>query len=116
MTPDDKLVMAKHNSIYPTEGELKQVQSIVGTTEKALKLVSDEIAEEDQKASEQESKPEEKKEESGETVDVKKEEGTEEGNKAEESKAEVKKQPPKVNIPSNCLTFLLSSLITLQGC
>lgn len=43
-SPDDKLVMAKHQSIYPSEAELTQVQTIVGATEKALKLVSDAIA------------------------------------------------------------------------
>lgn len=48
--PDDKLVMAKHQTIYPTEEELKRVQSIVGSTEKALKLVSDAIAEEEKAA------------------------------------------------------------------
>ena len=41
--------MTKHNEIYPNEAELKQVQNVVGTTEKALKLVSDQIADEDQK-------------------------------------------------------------------
>lgn len=48
--PDDRLVMAKHQLIYPTEEELNRVQSIVGSTEKALKLVSDAISEEDKKA------------------------------------------------------------------
>lgn len=42
-TPDDRLIMAKHQEIYPTEPELKQVQTIVGNAEKALKLVSDTI-------------------------------------------------------------------------
>ena len=107
MTPDDKLVMAKHNSIYPTEEELKQVQSIVGTTEKALKLVSDEIAEEDQKAKEEGSKPEEKKEKSGEAPEVKKEEGSEEANKTDESKQDLKKPLLKANLPSICLNFKL---------
>ena len=107
MTPDDKLVMAKHNSIYPTEEELKQVQNIVGTTEKALKLVSDEIAEEDQKATENESKTDEKKEESGEKVEVKKEEGAEECKKAGERKLEVKKQLNKANLPSNNIVLFI---------
>ena len=39
--PDDRLIMAKHNEIYPSEAELKQVQSMVASAEKALKLVSD---------------------------------------------------------------------------
>ena len=107
MTPDDKLIMAKHNSIYPTEEELKQVQNIVGTTEKALKLVSDEIAEEDQKAIEEESKTEENKEKSGEAVEVKKEESSEEGSKTDESKQDLKKPLLKPNLPSICLNFEL---------
>lgn len=44
--PDDRLVMAKHNEIYPTEAELKQVQSMVASAEKALKLVSDTLEDE----------------------------------------------------------------------
>ena len=35
--------MTKHGEVYPTEAELKQVQNIVATAEKALKLVSDTI-------------------------------------------------------------------------
>ena len=46
-TPDDRLVMAKHSSIYPNEQELQAVQNIVSASEKALKLVSDLIAEQD---------------------------------------------------------------------
>ena len=45
---DDRHVMAKHSSIYPNEGELMAVQNIVSSVEKALKLVSDQIAEADQ--------------------------------------------------------------------
>ena len=44
---DDRLVMAKHKEIYPNEQELSAVQSIVSAVEKALKLVSDCIAEEE---------------------------------------------------------------------
>jgi len=44
---DDRHVMAKHQTIYPQEDELQAVQNIVSSTEKALKLVSDAIAEED---------------------------------------------------------------------
>ena len=44
---DDRLVMAKHSSIYPNEQELQSVQSIVSASEKALKLVSDYVAEQD---------------------------------------------------------------------
>lgn len=53
-TPDDRLIMTKHGEVYPTEAELKQVQNIVATAEKALKLVSDTIGDEDQKAKEPE--------------------------------------------------------------
>ncbi|XP_057305924.1 zinc finger RNA-binding protein-like isoform X2 [Hydractinia symbiolongicarpus] len=48
-TPDDRLIMSKHAEIYPTEVELKQVQNIVATAEKALKLVSDALEEEGNK-------------------------------------------------------------------
>lgn len=44
---DDRHVMAKHASIYPTEEELQRFQIIVSSCEKALKLVSDQIAETD---------------------------------------------------------------------
>uniref|UniRef100_A0A803YLQ1 Zinc finger RNA-binding protein n=1 Tax=Meleagris gallopavo TaxID=9103 RepID=A0A803YLQ1_MELGA len=38
---DDRYVMTKHAAIYPTEEELQAVQKIVSITERALKLVSD---------------------------------------------------------------------------
>ncbi|XP_052101013.1 zinc finger RNA-binding protein-like [Mytilus californianus] len=44
-TSDDRHVMAKHSSIYPNEAELQAVQNIVSLCEKALKLVSDFLAE-----------------------------------------------------------------------
>ncbi|GAB1606175.1 zinc finger RNA-binding protein-like isoform X1 [Argonauta hians] len=44
---DDRHVMAKHATIYPTEEELQRFQNIVSTCERALKSVSDEIAEAD---------------------------------------------------------------------
>ena len=44
---DDRHVLSKHSTIYPGEGELAAVQNIVSTVEKALKLVSDQIAEAD---------------------------------------------------------------------
>ncbi|XP_002153846.1 zinc finger RNA-binding protein isoform X1 [Hydra vulgaris] len=50
-SPDDQLVMVRHNEIYPSEAELKQVQTIVATVEKALKKISDAVGEEDQKES-----------------------------------------------------------------
>ncbi|XP_078313931.1 zinc finger RNA-binding protein-like isoform X3 [Crassostrea virginica] len=44
---DDRHVMAKHASIYPNEAELQAVQNIVSLCEKALKNVSDFLAESD---------------------------------------------------------------------
>ncbi|XP_032239404.2 zinc finger RNA-binding protein isoform X2 [Nematostella vectensis] len=46
-SPDDRMVMMKHGTIYPNEQELQTVQSIVSASEKALKFVSDVIASED---------------------------------------------------------------------
>lgn len=43
-TSDDKHVIAHHSSIYPKEEELQAVQKIVSHTEKALKFVSDSLA------------------------------------------------------------------------
>ncbi|XP_032691093.1 zinc finger RNA-binding protein isoform X3 [Odontomachus brunneus] len=42
---DDKHVLAHHTTIYPKEQELLSVQKIVSHTEKALKYVSDSLAE-----------------------------------------------------------------------
>ncbi|XP_012281765.1 zinc finger RNA-binding protein isoform X2 [Orussus abietinus] len=42
---DDKHVLAHHSTIYPKEEELQAVQKIVSHTEKALKFVSDALAE-----------------------------------------------------------------------
>ncbi|XP_047633468.1 zinc finger RNA-binding protein 2 isoform X2 [Phacochoerus africanus] len=44
---DDRHVMCKHAAIYPTEEELLAVQKAVSHSERALKLVSDMLAEED---------------------------------------------------------------------
>ncbi|XP_037106563.1 zinc finger RNA-binding protein isoform X1 [Syngnathus acus] len=44
-SPDDRLVMAKHATIYPGEEELQAVQRIVSHSERALKLVSDNLLE-----------------------------------------------------------------------
>ncbi|XP_014295631.1 zinc finger RNA-binding protein isoform X1 [Microplitis demolitor] len=46
---DDKHVDAHHSSIYPKEEELQAVKKIVSHTEKALKLVSDVLAEANKK-------------------------------------------------------------------
>ncbi|XP_059543018.1 interleukin enhancer-binding factor 3-like [Myotis daubentonii] len=42
---DNRLVIAKHSSVYPTQEELEAVQSMVSHTERALKAVSDWIDE-----------------------------------------------------------------------
>ncbi|CAF0974114.1 unnamed protein product [Brachionus calyciflorus] len=44
---DDRHVIFKHNSIYPSKDEINAIQEIVTSTEKALKLVSDQMAKED---------------------------------------------------------------------
>ncbi|KAL4663474.1 hypothetical protein H8957_013641 [Semnopithecus entellus] len=51
---DDWHVMCKHATIYPTEQELLAVQRAVSHAERALKLVSDTLAEEDQGGREEE--------------------------------------------------------------
>lgn len=43
---DDRHVMARHTEIYPKEEELQAIQRIVSHTERALKMVSDQLAEE----------------------------------------------------------------------
>ncbi|XP_032372805.1 zinc finger RNA-binding protein isoform X2 [Etheostoma spectabile] len=44
---DDRYVMTKHAAIYPSEEELQSIQKIVSITERALKLVSDIITDQD---------------------------------------------------------------------
>ncbi|XP_029573966.1 zinc finger RNA-binding protein isoform X7 [Salmo trutta] len=44
---DDRYVMTKHATIYPSEDELQAIQKIVSVTERALKLVSDIIIDQD---------------------------------------------------------------------
>ncbi|XP_048875080.1 zinc finger RNA-binding protein [Brienomyrus brachyistius] len=44
---DDRYVMTKHAAIYPVEEELQSIQKIVSITERALKLVSDIITDQD---------------------------------------------------------------------
>ncbi|XP_073537530.1 zinc finger RNA-binding protein isoform X3 [Phyllobates terribilis] len=59
---DDRYVMTKHAAIYPTEDELQAVQKIVSLTERALKLVSDTMTDQDKtKGKEPGKEPEEKK-------------------------------------------------------
>ncbi|XP_017168627.1 interleukin enhancer-binding factor 3 isoform X9 [Mus musculus] len=49
---DDRHVMAKHSSVYPTQEELEAVQNMVSHTERALKAVSDWIDEQEKGNSE----------------------------------------------------------------
>ncbi|XP_036208707.1 interleukin enhancer-binding factor 3-like [Myotis myotis] len=49
---DDRLLMAKHSSVYPTLEELDAVQNMVSHTERALKAVSDWIDEQEKGSSE----------------------------------------------------------------
>ncbi|XP_077416473.1 zinc finger RNA-binding protein [Vanacampus margaritifer] len=64
---DDRYVMTKHASIYPSEEELQSIQKIVSITERALKLVSDIITDEN-KVKEEDDK--EKKEPSKDRCDI----------------------------------------------
>ena len=96
--------MTKHNEIYPNEAELKQVQNVVGTTEKALKLVSDQIADEDQKEREQK-----------EPAEVKvKEEKPEDGDAGENKDSTEVKKPAEKAGPSKDTFIHLSSLFMGQ--
>ncbi|XP_052448411.1 zinc finger RNA-binding protein isoform X2 [Carassius gibelio] len=58
---DDRYVMTKHAAIYPSEDELQAIQKIVSITERALKLVSDIIT--DQDASEKDKEEDKEKKE-----------------------------------------------------
>lgn len=63
---DDRYVMTKHAAIYPTEEELQAVQKIVSITERALKLVSDNMTDnEKNKTKEGDDKKEGNKDRSG---------------------------------------------------
>ncbi|XP_061457919.1 zinc finger RNA-binding protein-like [Rhineura floridana] len=59
---DDRHVMTKHSSIYPTEEELQAIQKVVSHSERALRLVSDWLTE-------QETQEEEGSKEKGKTDD-----------------------------------------------
>lgn len=100
-TPDDRLVMAKHSSIYPNEQELQAVQKIVSASEKALKLVSDLIAEQDQSTQPKK----EEKEEAKEEVKVEVKEG-EEGSEDKKEGGEEKKDPSKTASPPRKFLYL----------
>ncbi|XP_066568139.1 zinc finger RNA-binding protein isoform X2 [Amia ocellicauda] len=53
---DDRYVMTKHAAIYPVEEELQAIQKIVSITERALKLVSDIITDQDKSKTKDEDK------------------------------------------------------------
>lgn len=55
---DDRYVMTKHAAIYPSEDELQSIQKIVSITERALKLVSDIITDQDKSKEEEQEKKE----------------------------------------------------------
>ncbi|KAL2092394.1 hypothetical protein ACEWY4_012192 [Coilia grayii] len=57
-TSDDRYVMTKHAAIYPSEEELQAIQKIVSITERALKLVSDIITDQDKGKEEDKEKKE----------------------------------------------------------
>ncbi len=48
---DDRHILAKHAEVYPAEEELDEIQRAVATTERALKLVSDKLAEAEEEES-----------------------------------------------------------------
>ncbi|VDK80238.1 unnamed protein product [Litomosoides sigmodontis] len=48
-TVEDRHVMAKHRLIYPEESQLSAIEKLVSITEKALKAVSDNLAQEETK-------------------------------------------------------------------
>lgn len=50
--------MTKHAAIYPSEDELQSIQKIVSITERALKLVSDIITDQDKGTEEDKDKKE----------------------------------------------------------
>ncbi|KAJ8286983.1 hypothetical protein GJAV_G00045610 [Gymnothorax javanicus] len=57
---DDRYVMTKHAAIYPVEDELQAIQKIVSITERALKLVSDIITDQEKGKAKEEDKDKEK--------------------------------------------------------
>lgn len=55
---DDRYIMTKHAAIYPCEDELQSIQKIVSITERALKLVSDIITDQENDKEEDKEKKE----------------------------------------------------------
>lgn len=111
---DDRLVMLKHKQIYPNEQELTAVQNIVSAVEKALKLVSDNIADEDApvKTEEKEEKMEVAEGAAEEKADDKKSAEGEEAKKQPKPKEKNETSPSMLAFKS--LNFLLSSGVVLK--
>lgn len=106
-TPDDRLVMAKHSAIYPNEQELQAVQKIVSASEKALKLVSDLIAEQDlaaQPKKEGETAVKKDKEEAKDEVKMEVKESDEGSDEKKEE--DDKKDPSKPSSPPRKLNLI----------
>ncbi|XP_069948555.1 zinc finger RNA-binding protein isoform X3 [Cherax quadricarinatus] len=91
---DDRHVLAKHAEIYPKEEELGAIQKIVSNTEKALKMVSDYLAEVDA-PKEQQVKPKAKKEKED---DSKGEDDKKDGEKKEDGPPRMLKGVMRVGI------------------
>lgn len=91
--------MAKHSAIYPNEQELQAVQKIVSSSEKALKLVSDLIAEQDLST-----QPKKEGEEIKEEVKMEVKESDESSDEKKED--EEKKDSSKPSSPPSKLTFI----------
>ncbi|XP_078376532.1 zinc finger RNA-binding protein-like isoform X2 [Oculina patagonica] len=115
-TPDDRLVMAKHSAIYPNEQELQAVQKIVSASEKALKLVSDLIAEQDlaaQPKKEGEAVAKKEKEETKEEVKMEVKE-SEEGS-GEKKEEDEKKDASKASSPPRALKGVMRVGVLAKG-
>ncbi|XP_045591846.1 zinc finger RNA-binding protein isoform X2 [Procambarus clarkii] len=91
---DDRHVLAKHAEIYPKEEELGAIQKIVSNTEKALKMVSDYLAEVDA-PKEQQVKPKIKKDKE---EDPKGEDDKKDGEKKEDGPPRMLKGVMRVGI------------------
>ncbi|XP_020603163.1 zinc finger RNA-binding protein-like [Orbicella faveolata] len=115
-TPDDRLVMAKHSAIYPNEQELQAVQKIVSASEKALKLVSDLIAEQDlaaQPKKEGETAIKKEKEEAKDEVKMEVKESDEGSDEKKEE--DDKKDPSKQSSPPRALKGVMRVGVLAKG-
>jgi zinc finger RNA-binding protein len=63
-TPDDRLLLEKHTDICPTETELDRIFLVLSITERGLKLLSDQLSQEDIQKKEEEEETEKVEEES----------------------------------------------------